>query len=227
MRGALERLLAGSPIHAPAAVSPDARERLQAVGYGGATLDPLATPGESLPDPKDKRLIVETYREAIDLAGERKWAAAIARLQQILRDEPQLANMWSQLAAFAGRLDRHELAADAFRHCIELKPADPEGYLGAAATFLKQRRLDEARDQARLAADLSEGDASSGAAAHELLARVALARHDADTARVEAGLARGADPALPLPAYVEARLLYEQGRYEEALPLLLDAAAEQ
>src|SRR5206468_7742052 len=122
LRGAPERLPAGSPIHAPAAVSADARERPQAAGYGGATLDPLATPGASLPDPKDKRHIVETYREAIDLAGERKWAAAIARLQQILRDEPQLANMWSQLAAFAGRLDRHDLAADAFRHCIELKP---------------------------------------------------------------------------------------------------------
>jgi len=227
LRGALDRLLAGSPLHAPEAVSPEVRERLRAAGYGGAALDQPETPGESLPDPKDKRHIVETYREAIDLAGERKWAAAIARLQQILGDEPQLADMWSQLAAFAGRLDRHELAADAFRHCIELKPADPEGYLGAAGTFLKQRRLDEARDQAQLAADLSEGDASSSAAAHELLARVALARHDADTARVEAGLARDADPALPLPAYIEGRLLHEQGRYEEALPLLLDAAAEQ
>src|SRR5206468_6008223 len=109
--------------------------------------------------------------------------AAIARLQQILRDEPRMADVWSQLAAFAGRVDRPDLATDAFRRYIELRPSDPGGYLGAAATFLKQRKLDDAREHAQLAADLAVSDARSRATAHELLARVALARHDADAAR--------------------------------------------
>jgi tetratricopeptide (TPR) repeat protein len=46
-----------------------------------------------------------------------------------------------------------------------------------------------------------------------------LARRDGDTARAEADFAHLADPTLPLPTYVEARLLYDQGKYVEALPL--------
>ncbi len=39
------------------------------------------------------------------------------------------------------------------------------------------------------------------------------------TAREEAELARKADPTLPLPTFVEARILYDEGRYADALPL--------
>ena len=39
------------------------------------------------------------------------------------------------------------------------------------------------------------------------------------------GLAHEADPALPLPAYIEARLLYEQGKYADALPRFEEAIA--
>jgi len=226
LRNALERLQSGSTMHAPAPASADARERLQSLGFD-VPLDPSAAPAGGLPDPKDRRSIVETYREALHLARERKWMAAIGRLQQTLRDEPQLAGIWSQLAAYAERMDRHELAADAFLHYIALKPSDPDGYLGAAATYLKERRLEDARQYAQLAADMAAGDANAGATAHELLARIALTRHDAETARIEAGLAGEADPSLPLPDYVEGRLLYDQGKYDEALPLLLDAAAAQ
>ena len=36
-------------------------------------------------------------------------------------------------------------------------------------------------------------------------------------------LAREADPTLPMPTYVDARLLYDQGQYEDALPLFEQA----
>ncbi len=227
LRGALDRLVAGSNIHVPAPVAADARERLQALGYVDAQTDLSIAPGRERPDPKDKSHILETYRAAVDLAAQGKWPAAILRLQQILREDSGLADVWSQLAAFAGRLDRLDLTADAFKHYIELKPSDPGGYLGAAATLLKQRKLDEAREHAQLAADLAGTDPHSRASAHELLARIALSRHDADTARREAELAHEADRTLPLPAYIEGRLLHEQGRYDEALPLFLGAVAEQ
>jgi tetratricopeptide (TPR) repeat protein len=42
----------------------------------------------------------------------------------------------------------------------------------------------------------------------------------------EAALARQADPALPLPQYIEARLLYDQGRYADALPMFRETLAE-
>ena len=243
LRGALDRLVAGATIHTPTSVPADARERLQALGYVGAAQTSMTSfpgaPGETLPDPKDKRQILETYRAAVDLAGERKWIAAIGLLQQIVREDPGMADVWSQLAAFAGRADRLDLAVDAYKHYIELKPSDPNGYLGAAAALLKQRKLDDARAHAELGAQMAGEAASesgnagtpgsdrarSRAAAHEMLARIALARHDADAARSEADLARQADPKLPLPAYIDGRLLYDQGKFADALPFFEQAVA--
>ncbi len=228
LRGALDGLIAGRPIQSPSDVPADARERLQALGYVGAQTDVSSAPGETLPDPKDKRDILETYRAAVDRAGDRKWRDAIALLQQILRDDPGMADVWSQLAAFAVRVERYDLATDAYKHFIELKPSDPGGYLGAAATLFKQQKLKEAPEHADFAAQMAaERDSRSRVIAHELLAKIALARHDAEDARREAQLAHEADPKLPLPALVEARLLYDQGKYADALRPFEEALADQ
>jgi arylsulfatase A-like enzyme/Flp pilus assembly protein TadD len=226
LSGALDRLTAGTTIPAPSAVSAEARERLQALGYVGAQTGVPGQPGEELPDPKDKREILERYRAAVDLAGNGKWAGAITLLQQILKDEPEMADVWSQLATFAERTDRFDVAIDAYKHFIELKPSDPSGYIGAAAAYLRLRKLDDARAHAQLAAEVApERDARSRASAHELLAKIALAAHDADVARSEADLARQADPTVPMPAYIEGRLLADQGQYAEALPFFQEAIA--
>jgi tetratricopeptide (TPR) repeat protein len=39
------------------------------------------------------------------------------------------------------------------------------------------------------------------------------------------GLAQQADPGLAMPAFVEGRILYDEGRYEEALPAFEEAVA--
>lgn len=227
LRGALDRLTAGAPIQAPADVSAEARERLQALGYVGAVTDVPTAPGDSLPDPKDKRDILERYRTAVDLAGAREWPKAIALLQEILGEDPEMADVWSQLATFAVRTDRFDLAIDAYKHFIELKPSDPNGYIGAAAAYLRTKKLDEARDHARLAVDVAaERDVRAKASAHELLAKIALARQDLDEARGEAELARKVDPALPLPTFIEARILYDEGRFADALPLFEQTIAD-
>jgi len=227
LRGALDKMAAGAKIQAPGDVPAEARERLQALGYVGAQSDAAAQDGDTLPDPKDKREILERYRAAVDFASQRKWPQAIGLLQQILRDEPEMADVWSQLAVFATRIDRHDLTVDAYKHFIALKPSEPTAYIGAAAALLKLRKLDEAREHARLAAEVAApADKRSRASAHEMLAKIALARHDTEGARSEATLAREADATLPLPLYIEGRLLYDQGKYEEALPLFTQAIAE-
>ena len=50
-----------------------------------------------------------------------------------------------------------------------------------------------------------------------------MARHDADNAREEAGLVRAADAATSVPAFIDARLLFDAGSYDEALPLFVEA----
>ena len=191
-------------------------------------LRPSAPAIEPPADPKDKYPIVETYRTAMDLAGERKWSDAIAALQQIVREDPALPVVWQQLAAFAARIDRLDLAIDASRHYIALKPSDPAGYLGIAAALFRQRKLEEAQANAERGVDAAaEQDVPLRIAAYQLLARIALARHDADAARQQAALAREADPNVPLAPYVQARLLYDQGKYADALPFLAEAIAAQ
>jgi tetratricopeptide (TPR) repeat protein len=153
--------------------------------------------------------------------------AAIALLQQILREDAGMADVWSQLATFAMHADRLDFTIDAYKHYIELKPTDPGGYLGQAAALFRQRKLEDARDHAELAVQFAEKDARWRATGQELLAKIALARHDADGARKAAELAQQADPKRPLATYVDARLLYDQGKFDEAQPLFEQAIAER
>ena len=173
----------------------------------------------TLTDPKDKPQVVEIYRESLALADDRKWPQAINLLQQLLRDDPTMTAVWQQMADYAIRIDRQDVALTAYRHLIELKP-HPSSYLGAAKAQLKLHKLDEASASAALAIDVSaEDDKHSVAAAHDVLARIALARHDLVAARAEAATAQQADASLHTPASIDAQVLFDQGKYEEALPL--------
>jgi tetratricopeptide (TPR) repeat protein len=225
MRGVLDRLAAGATIQAPAEVSADARERLQALGYVGAQTGPVAAATSELADPKDKREILERYRAAVDAASERRWGQAIALLQQILKDDPEMADVWAQLATFAGRIDRQDIALDAFKHYIALKPTEPAPLVGAANTLLKLRKYAEAREHAELSATVAGDNKRARAAAYQMVARVAVAQKDAEAAVEAARQAEEADPAMPTVAFVQGRLAYDQGRFDEAMPHFEQAIA--
>lgn len=188
-----------------------AADALESFGYAARA------PGAPAADPKDKWEILERYRAAADLSGQRKWGDAIALLQRVLREEPDVAQVWNELAGVSRLANRYDLALDAYRHIIELEPAGPGGYLGAADVLLKERKLGEARTRALEATVFSlNEDARPRGAAHALLARIALAQRDVEGARKQADLAQQADPALPMAAFVEGRILYDQGKYEDA-----------
>jgi tetratricopeptide (TPR) repeat protein len=90
------------------------------------------------------------------------------------------------------------------------------------------QKLPEAREHAELGARVAtESDTRPRQSAHELLARIALMLHDPGRARAEAALTRDADPRLPMPSFVEARLLYDQHEYAKAMPLFERALNEQ
>jgi len=226
LRSTLDQLVAHTETQAPEPIAPEDRDRLQLLGYVGtaSTRSTTASGGGAPADPKDKCELVENYRAAVALATHHKWSAALALLQTIAREAPDLAEVWNLLAALSIRMDRYDQAVDAYKHVVALRPSDAEGHLGEASALLKLRRLEEARDAAELATRVgSESDVQSRAAAHALLATIALARHDADGARDEAQLAQAAEPTLPMPDYIEARLLYDEGRYADALPLFEQA----
>jgi tetratricopeptide (TPR) repeat protein len=219
MRGALDRLRAGATIEAPGQVSDEEREKLAALGYVGAGGAGLSAPAERLANPRDKVEILETYRRASALAGERRFSEAVPLYRKILAEDPGMSDVWLQLAQVLERSGQDAEAAAAFRKAIALVPGDPGALVALGNLRLRQGKLEDAEGHARLA--MKDAPAS----AHELLARIALARRDAATAEREASLASEADPTLPMPLYVKGLLLYRAGRYAEALPLFQEAIA--
>jgi arylsulfatase A-like enzyme/Tfp pilus assembly protein PilF len=219
MRASVERMLAGSPVQRPSNVSIEDQQKLQALGYVG-TAQPVSDKASAtgLADPKDKVEVLEAYRRAADLAGDRRYFDAIPLYRKILATDPEMADVWLQLAQVLTRAGLTADAVDAYRKVIALNPSDPGSLIGAGAGLLRLNRLDEAEAHARLAI------AHAPAGAHELLAKIALARKDAAGAEREASLAHQSDPTLPLPIYVKGRVLYNQGKYTEALPYFQQAA---
>ena len=220
MRGALDGLIADAPVAAPSAVSREDREKLAALGYVGTqTRAPITTGGDGLADPKDKLEVLRTYRRATLLAGEGRLAEATEAYRAILREEPEMGDVWLQLA---GAYERRGLLADAlaaYKELITRDPRNPAALTGAASALVQLERWDEARAHAELAADVAP------ATAHEILARLAVRRRDYDAAREHARQAAAADPGLPMPAFVEGLVRYEQGDWPGAIPPLQQAAA--
>jgi choline-sulfatase len=220
MRGALDRLIAHAVIEAPGAVSDEDRQRLAALGYVGAgSSGPLSRPADARADPKDKVQILERYRRAADLAGELKLDEAVALYKDVLREDPEMTDVWLQLAEVEIRRGRMPDAIAAYKQVIARKPKDPASLIGAAGALLRIGKLDDARQHADLALSVAP------AGAHEMLAKIALARRDRDDARREASLAQQADSTLPMPFYVEGILLYNDNKYADALVPLMRARA--
>lgn len=213
MRRALDSMIAGAGVDAPAAVPDEDRQKLAALGYVGTqTGESLRIPGDELPDPKDKIDVLKQYKRATELAGARRFDEAAGALRDLLQTDPQMTDVWVQLAGMYERLGRIEDAVEAYRGGIRSNPQNPSSLTGAAAGFLQLRRLDEARAHAELAVSVAP------AAAHELLMRIAIEQGNAEAARRHARLAHEADPTLPSREMTEGLLLHGQGKYEEAVP---------
>jgi len=218
MRSAIQKMLANASLAAPTAVSDEDKQKLAALGYVGGGADAtLSLPGDSLPDPKDKVHVLEKYRRAADLAGQRNFAEATTLYREVLAEDPGMTDVWLQLAEVYVRQGLSEDAVHAYGEAITRNPKDPGSLIGAAGQLLRLGRLDEARKHGELAVPLAP------AGAHEILAKIALARRDKDEAMKEARLAQQADPSLPMPLYIQGLLLYNDQQYAAALTPLLQA----
>jgi tetratricopeptide (TPR) repeat protein len=130
------------------------------------------------------------------------------------------------IGSLLARTGRLQEAAAALEQASALEPDHPDLPTALAGIYLRARAYEQAQASAELAVALAEhrGQTSLGAA-HEVAVRVALARSDTESATRHAESARQADAALPLPAFVQGRMLYEEGRYEDALKAFQDAEA--
>ena len=225
MQAALDQLISGRSVTMPGSISREDLERLQALGYVGSQSSvPAQVAGDVLPDPKDKVETLETYRRAVGLAGERRYAEAIPLLRKVVSENPGMGDVWLQLAMLQVRAGQMPQALAAYQRFVELHPSDPSGLLGVAGVYLDLKQYDKAARHAELAASTADAaDARQRGAAYEMLARIALAQHDDPRALAYARQAQDADSALPMLPFVEGLVKYRAGRYEDALPLFENA----
>lgn len=217
MERALDQLLEGTRLQQPGAVPSEARERLAALGYVGPRSSASPVPRDAkLPDPKDKISVLVRYRRALELVGQGQLAAAIEVLRQLTQEEPAMGDLRLRMARLLARVGRTQEAVDVYKESVRLDPTSASGLIELSAALLKLRRPGEAHAHAELAAKVAANEARVQAAAYEMLAKIALARADAEAARRYGTLGRQSDASFPLPDYVEGRLAYASEDYPRA-----------
>lgn len=130
-----------------------------------------------------------------------------------------MVDVWTQLGQTELRVGRQAEGIEALERAVALNPSATDTILTLASAQLKVGALDRAAAHARLAL------ARDPARAHEVLARVALAKGLQQEAIDEAREAERADRGLPMPAFIQGVILYNARHFEQAIPLLEQAAA--
>ena len=224
LRADLDHFLAQTEIPMPAPIPANEEDRYGLLGYLSA--DGPLSPSLTTLDANAQRALVEEHRAAAVLIGQKRYTAGIRALQAIARAHPSFALVHHQLGVVLARTGRIEEAIVEFDKVRELRPESSAAARALADALLEAGRTDAAREQADVAVMLAEAEGRSAQfAAHETAARVAIADRDPDAAAEHAKAAYDADPSMPVPQFVEGRLLYDQGRYEDAAAPL-EAAAD-
>jgi choline-sulfatase len=164
----------------PGAISPEEQQKLAALGYLGSTAAPS---NEDLPDPKDKVGTSEDLRNAFALHQQGKFAESIPLFRKLVRENPRMLDVWEMLARDLDALGRTDEAIAAAKEGFRLSPNTTHLALMIARMSIDAHQLDAARQHAELALKDEPGPA------HDILARVALAKNDLATAEREATLA--------------------------------------
>ena len=232
LKASLDRLMQGRAIDPPTPPAQADEDRLAAFGYlqGLRQVAPLALVAPLAPlaptiSAEQQAELISSHRAAVALIAQKRYSAALDRLHAIVSTHPDLASVQYQLGVLLARTGRLDEAAKTFGAVAALRPDDPQLPIALASAMLRARRVDDAAKHADRAVELADAgsDARLKATAHEIAARVALAREDADAANAQARAAQKADPLLPLPQFVRGRLLYDEAKYEEALAAFQEA----
>lgn len=212
------------PIDGPAMIAAADEDRLAMAGY----LPGLYPPGPANEDltEHDQIAITDAHRQAALLAGDRKFSGAIRLLQDVTASHPDLAQIHYQLGLLLTRSGRTDEAIGEFRVAADLRPDAIDVPMALADVLLHVGRTADAAAQAEAAVMLAAtASPTRAAAAHATAARVALAQKDADAATKQAAAAEKADPSIPMQNYVRGRLLFDEGKFDEALGPFEDAAS--
>ena len=146
----LQSLLRKNPFTAsetrPSGLSPDAAEKLRALGYV-AYRSPVSAEASAagLPDPKDKLGEFNAILKAQDAFQAGDFDTGEQLLDKVRQQDPQIYVVPFTLAEAAMRQQKWDEAAAQFRKCLELNPNFDQAMTGLAHALVRQGKVDEAR----------------------------------------------------------------------------------
>lgn len=225
----LDELVAGNPPARPEPPSLDQESRLAAAGFlAGPDLPPDVN---ARPASVDSNTLA-AHGRAARLVGTSQLADAIRALQAIVKAQPALAAVHFQIGQLLSRTGRLDEAAAAFARVEQVWPDSLPGALALSDVLRRGGKLEQARVLAEAAVARAErGTPRDRVAAHDSAARVALALRDTEAATSHAAVSAEVDPSSQLPRFVKGRLLFDAGKYKEAVEAFSegdgDAAAEE
>jgi arylsulfatase A-like enzyme/Tfp pilus assembly protein PilF len=242
--------LAGDGNHAPperANMDPETLERLAALGYVGSTVK--VEVGEILPDPKSKIAIFNKMGLAKTLAQDNRIDEAIARMREVLAEDPGIIDAHLTLGNWLNREKRTPEAIAAYKTVLTLQPENVIAMNNLAQVYRAQRnwpaaiegfktalKLDPKSPQAwfqlaTLYLDLNRTKEAETTfrealkhnpkmgASYSSLGVIAFERGDLREAEVLVRQALVIEPDLRTGHYTLARVLEEAGRKAEAKSL--------
>jgi len=129
----------------PQQLDDDTREKLMALGYiGGFTSEAKLNRSGVLGDPKDKIILYNKIKMAEGASSDREYDDALARLDEVIREDPGIMEARQVRANIYLQLDRPE---DAVAECQEALKIDPEynaAIFTLAQAYKRLKRYDEA-----------------------------------------------------------------------------------
>ena len=150
LRQKLQELLAHNPFSpsksAIANLSPDAQEKLRALGYFGfrAAVSPEAL-AAGLPDPKDKIFDFNTILKSEDAFHRGDDDQGEALLRQVQERDPKIYIIPFLLGESASRRQNWQAAAEQFQRCLDLNPSFDNAMTGIAYALAKLGQADRAK----------------------------------------------------------------------------------
>jgi tetratricopeptide (TPR) repeat protein len=150
LREKMQALLAHNPFTRQDAgagnLSPDAQEKLRALGYFGfrAAVSPESLK-QGLADPKDKLWEFNSILKAEDAFQRKEDDEAEALLTEVQQKDPQIYVIPFLLGESALRRQNWERAADQLQRCLELNANFDNAMTGLARALAKLGRADEAK----------------------------------------------------------------------------------
>jgi arylsulfatase A-like enzyme/predicted Zn-dependent protease len=202
---------------APQEVDPLTRQRLEALGYVGRA---SSAGDDALPDPKTRVGTLAKIQRAYQSYSEGDYASAANAFEEIVTENPRIEDAWEYLALAQLGLGRVDDAVLTYEAAVERLSSSSRLSLRLAMLLHRLGRLEEAYVQANLAIPYD------AAAAHVLLARIALQRDDLEEAELEAREALSDGDRRLAPRLLLADICIARGNSGEAIDLLAKSLAD-